>query len=711
MNREPIGLYIFRFVLGFGLFAFMCMLYWSSVMVEEDLKNLRTDIIDLKNDLYELRTETDAMGDEILQAISRGGVGRARDFSLETPSTSQEVMGRPHMDPSLPNLLHEDRFYEVTLPKLLEKEFEPTGTFQGAIIGVPDDLHPFSNWSQVSTWVSQCTVGLARLEVGKYETFAPDMALKIEERKQQGSDIPEYWVFLRDNVYWQPLSKSLFSEEIKLAPHFLRKHQVAAEDYKFYFDALMNPYFQEAGAVSLRNYLGDIEEIEVLDKLTFVVRWKTKDVVDAEGNRVPKIKYAAKLLTGQLRPLPSFVYKYFSDGTKIIEEDSAPDTYRTNSVWAQNFTEHWAKNIIVSCGPWIFEGKTDRQISFRRNFEHYFPYDVLAKEMKIKFKNTPDAIWQDFKSSRLDTYNLQPDQLIELDTFLQSDLYQEQAEKSDAVERLDYAARSYVYIGWNQAMPYFQSKKVRQAMTMAIDRNRIIQQYLNGMGIQITGPFSQNSSAYDQTIVPWSFNLQRARKLLEEEGWYDSDGDGIIDKEINGKRVPFEFSLTYYVRNPTTKAICEYVATALKELRIKCHLHGVDIADLSAAFDEKSFDALCLGWALGTPPEDPRQLWHSAGAKEKGSSNSVGFSNAEADVIIEKLTFEGNPEKRRELYHRFHAIIHEEQPYTFLYTPKTALLYRRYLQNVFIPKERQDLIPGADIAEPMSSIFWIKKSK
>ena len=139
------------------------------------------------------------------------------------------------------------------------------------------------------------------------------------------------------------------------------------------------------------------------------------------------------------------------------------------------------------------------------------------------------------------------------------------------------------------------------------------------------------------------------------------------------------------------------------------HLKGVDIADLSQAIEGRSFDALFLAWALGTPPEEPRQLWHSEGAKQPGSSNYIGFANKEIDEIIEKLTFEDDPIKRKELYHRFHAIIHDEQPYTFLYAPKTAMLYREYLQNVFIPADRQDLIPGADIEEPISSIFWIKK--
>ena len=247
-------------------------------------------------------------------------------------------------------------------------------------------------------------------------------------------------------------------------------------------------------------------------------------------------------------------------------------------------------------------------------------------------------------------------------------------------------------------------------MTMALDRKRIIRDNLNGLGIEITGTFYRYSPSYDTSITPWPFNPQMAKRMLEEEGWYDSDGDGIIDKEIDGKRVPFRFALTYYVKNPSMKSICEYVSMALKEIGIDARLNGVDVADISAVFDDKDFDALCLGWALGTPPEDPRQLWHSSGAKEKGSSNAVGFANAEADKIIDALDYEYDPEKRIALYHRFDAILHDEQPYTFLFTPKTVFLFREYLKNVFIPADRQDLVPGADVAEPDSSIFWLKRA-
>ncbi|MEC7839517.1 MAG: ABC transporter substrate-binding protein [Chlamydiota bacterium] len=729
MNKEPIGLYIFRFILGFGLFAFMCMTYWSTVLIEQNIKTMHSDVAHLKNDIYQLKSETSKVRDDVLQSIlneqknwqellrfSKTGDNARKIGSIPQPVSLMPFMtptqngNNPNIDPTLPNLLQEDPFYAVTLPKILPNNFKPHGTLQRAALGKPHNLHPFSGWSHISSWNSLCSVSVSKMLFGKYETMAPNMAIKLEERENPKTGIPEFWIHLRNNVFWEPLDKKFFPN-MNIASHFLRRHQVTAEDFKFYFDAVMNPFVQEPGAISLRNYLDDIQEIEVVDKLTFIVRWKTQKVKGADGIEQEKIKYIAKQWTGNLQPLASFVYKYFADGNKIVENDADPNTYRTNSVWAQNFSQHWAKNIIPSCGAWVFDGMSDRQIRFRRNGNFYNPLAALAENIIVSFKSTPDAFWQSFKAESLDTYSIQPDQLIELDDFFNSPQYIKQADKNNAINRLDYLARSYSYIGWNQNTPYFNNKKVRQAMTMAIDRQRIISQNLNGLGEEITGTFFRHSPSYDQSIDPWPFDPQRARLLLEEEGWYDSNGDGTIDKLIDGKRVPFEFALTYYVKNQTAKAIADYIATALKEIGITCNLNGIDIADLSAKFEEKSFDAIYLGWSLGTPPEDPKQLWHSAGAKQQGSSNAVGFNSQEADQIIERLQYEYNPTKRIELYHRFNAIIHEEQPYTFLYAPKTALLYRDYLQNVFIPAERQDLIPGANVAEPDTDIFWLNKKK
>lgn len=683
MKKEPLFLAILRYLMLAALLFLIAMLYWSSLLVEQDLKTVKIELANLKKSNQNL-------------------LKKGFQQQPQTQNSTSPLDSRKQIDPSLPNLLTEDPFDTKTLPKLLGDNFQAYGIQKLATFGKPENLHPFSNWNEISNWLGLATAPLSTPHFGIYETYAPNFALKMELRKNT-SGKPEYWLHLRDDVFWQPLDQKNFPN-LTLATHFFEKHPVTAHDVKLFFDAVMNPYVQEPGAVAMRTYIADIEEVQVVDDLTLIVRWKTKDFPDG-----PRMRYIAKTWTVGLRPFPSFVYKYFPDGTKIIPNDDNPNTYRNNSVWAQNFSKHWATQTIVSCGPWLFDGRTDRKISFRRNPEYFDPLAALTEGIEYSFKDSPDAIWQSFKAGELDSVELPPNQLLELKDFMESPPYKSQAEKGMSINKLNYLNRSFSYLGWNQARSIFKSKKVRQALTMAIDRKRIIDQILNGMGVEITGTFPINSKANDSNIKPWPYDPERARTFLAEEGWYDSDGDGIIDKVIDGKKTPFRFKLTYFVKSQISKAICEYVATGLKELGILCDLNGVDIADISALFDDKGFDAYLLAWTQGVPPESLQQIWSSSGAKEKGSSNAIGFANAEVDKIIEEIDYEYDPKKREELYFRFDAILHEEQPYTFLYTPITTFVYRNYLQNVFIPADRQDLIPGADIEQPQSGIYWIKK--
>lgn len=703
MNKEPIALYIFRFILGLGLFAFMAMLYWSSVLIEERLENTNSELMQIRNDIYSLRGHIEKIGMEVSKSHA--------ELSLpEEESNLSKKAESANADNRSLNLLSEDTFYHTTLPNQLGPDFKPHGIFKDAVYSKPEHLHPFVNYVEVVSWFSLCTVSVASLEVGKYETLATDMGIRMELREDEKGR-PEYWIFLRKDVFWQPLQQSHFGSNVTLAPFFLRKHPVTAHDFKFFYDAVMNSHVSEGGALAYRTIYMDLEEINIVDDHTFKVRWKTELVKEKDGSEKQRMKYLSKSMTGSLRPLASFVYKYFSDGTKIIENDSNPDTYRTNPIWAQNFEHHWAKNIIPSCGPWIFDGMTDWEIKFIRNPDFYNPYAALAESMEFKFKNSPDAIWEEFKLGNLDSYEILPQQLAELDRFLASQPYKSQADSGLAIKRLNYVSRVYFYVGWNEARQLFNSKKVRQALTMAVDRERIIRQNLNGMGIQTTGTFFIYSPSYDNSLVPYPYDPQKALQLLHEEGWYDSTGEGILDKMIDGKKVPFVFTLTYFVKNPISKSICEYISTALKEIGIVCNINGVEVADLSAIYEDKNFDAYYMAWALGVPPEDPRQLWYSSEAKERGSSNAIGFANAEVDKIIDRLDYEYDPKKRIELYHRFDRIIYDEAPYIFLFTSKVTKIYREYLQNVFIPAERQDLIPGANMGEPVPSIYWIRDNK
>lgn len=671
------------------------MIYWSLQIIEEQLMGIRSGIDTFQGSLENISKEN----------LSKENANKPMNTPM--PSSDRQVASQSypsglHIDEKYPNILEEDPFYSKTLPELLGPSFQPHGILTTSTLGKPDNLHPFGGFVETSNWIGLCSISAGAPKFGFYESLAPDMAFKIEERPRANGPGIEYWVHLRTDVFWQPLRQQDFPQ-LTLAPHFLKKHQVTADDFKFYLDAILNPHVQNAGAMSLKTYLEDIEELQVIDPLTFVVRWKLH-----EWDGELKQRYIAKGWTAALRPLARFVYQYFADGQKIID-DEGENAYRTNSAWAQNFTDHWAKNCIVSCGPWIFDGWSDRAIHFRRNQDHYMPLEALLEERVVLFKNSNDSAWQDFKNNAIQMYGLPAEQELELDQFMTSQVHSAQKKKGEGIERLQYPARLYTYVAWNQQNDLFKSAKIRRALTMAIDRQRIIKQFLNGRGVETTGTFYRFSSAYDDAIDPWPYDPSLAMRILEEEGWAERDGSGVLRKNEGESSKPFSFALSYYVKNPLSKAIAEYIATALRAVHIDCQLKGLDYADLSNTTEDKSFDALLMAWGLGTPPEDAYQLWHSSQASLKGSSNIIGFKNAAADKIIEDLLYESEPEKRIALYHRFDAILHDQAPYTFLYSPLSTLLYRATVQNVFIPADRHDLIPGAVAREPNSAIFWLKE--
>jgi peptide/nickel transport system substrate-binding protein len=238
----------------------------------------------------------------------------------------------------------------------------------------------------------------------------------------------------------------------------------------------------------------------------------------------------------------------------------------------------------------------------------------------------------------------------------------------------------FFYIGWNEGTLFFADRRVRLAMTHIVDRDKVVSELAKGIGRVITGPYYIDGPQNDPNISPWPHDLARANELLDEAGWRDSDGDGIRDKD----GVPFRFKFLYAV----DAIIYERLARLLKD---ECAKAGIDvIADptewsvLLPRLSDRKFEAMVMGWG-GDIVEDNYQLFHSSQIGNRGS-NYVGFRNTDADALLEEIRRTINDDRRNELCHRLHRIIHDEQPYTFLYVrPELRLVDRRF-ENVRVHK-------------------------
>ena len=247
--------------------------------------------------------------------------------------------------------------------------------------------------------------------------------------------------------------------------------------------------------------------------------------------------------------------------------------------------------------------------------------------------------------------------------------------------RFKMPSRSYVYMGYNLRNSLFKDVRVRQALSMAVDKKKIIKAVLLGEGLESTGPFTPTQWAYNPEVKPFLYSPQRAREILHECGWEDKDGDGILEKD--GRK--FEFTVITNQGNLERQRVLELIQEDLNKVGVRVKIKVVEWSTFINEFiNKRSFEAVLLGWSLGPEP-DIFDIFHSSRQRE-GQFNFVGYSNREVDRLIEEARGTLDRERRRSIYHRLQEIIYQEQPYMFLYVPFDFFALHKRFKNVVLKK-------------------------
>lgn len=424
---------------------------------------------------------------------------------------------------------------------------------------------------------------------------------------------------------------------------------ITADDVIFTYETIMNP---GVDAAVQRIFYQNFKEVKKIDDRTvkFVlneVYWKTVEAV------------------GLFEVLPKHIYQ-FDDPNEFNKRRTDP----------------------VGSGPYVFERwDVGQQLILKKN-ENYWGHKPKIQKVVFRFITNDTAALQSLRSGDVDYMIPSPDQYSSL--------------KDDKQFNEDFHVMRYwapgvpvFFIAWNQATPFFNDVRVRKAMTHIVDRKTIIKYLMKGEVEIATGPFYIYGKQNDPNVKPWPYDLKKATQLLDEAGWKDSDGDGIRDK--NG--IPFRFKFSY----TTGLALYEQLAKLLKEAGAKV---GIDIVPdpyewsvFIQRYQNHQFEGLCIG-SGGTIEFDPYQYFHSSQISQ-GGDNVTSYNNPEVDKLLDEARRTLDEDKRYALYHKFHRILHEEQPFTFLFMrPERRFLSKRF-ENVkihklgvdpsewYVPKEKQ----------------------
>lgn len=232
-----------------------------------------------------------------------------------------------------------------------------------------------------------------------------------------------------------------------------------------------------------------------------------------------------------------------------------------------------------------------------------------------------------------------------------------------------YLGFKYVYLGYNLKNPLFTDRRVRQAISYAINKDEIISGVLLGLGKPATGPYKPGTWAYNGNVRIYNYNPQKAAQLLSEAGWKDSKGTGIREKD--GK--PFVFEIITNQGNDTRQKCAEIIQRQLKDVGITVKIRILEwSAFVSDFINKRRFDAVILGWTITLDP-DAYDVWHSSKTAPE-ELNFMSYNNPKADEMLEKGRSTFNQKLRKKYYDRFQEIIAEDQPYTFLYVPEDLII-------------------------------------
>jgi peptide/nickel transport system substrate-binding protein len=329
---------------------------------------------------------------------------------------------------------------------------------------------------------------------------------------------------------------------------------------------------------------------------------------------------------------------------------------------ASNATEQTISEFIGT-GPFKVVSKTSDSVSLKRNDE-YFGEKPYIEEINIKIYPDNTSVKEAFNNRDVDIITIESEDW---------NIFHEMED----VYLLQYPSRYFEFIAMNLVNPILSDIKVRQAILMGIDRNRILQDTTLGRGLVIDGPVLPYSWAFNSQIQHITNNKKMAIERLEEAGWKDDDDDGILEKMIGNKKYKLEFELLVNTDNGARYQAATLIEKALKDLGISVKLVNVSWDELRAKVMSKKYDTAIMGWKLAPNP-DLRFMF--AGSEIKSGYNFVSYSNPELDEIL--IRAQTDDKGRKELLYKAQEIINQDIPYVFLYSPNKLLALSTKLKGL-----------------------------
>ena len=409
---------------------------------------------------------------------------------------------------------------------------------------------------------------------------------------------------------------------------------ITADDVQFSFDAIANP---DVGSSYHQSFMDAAESWRVIDDHTF-------EVVARE-------------------PLFTFLYDIVTwIIPKHIWENVPVADWRTDGGATGQDPAR-----VVGSGPWKFqEWRQGESVTLVRNDDYYGKVPYLDSYV-IRIWPDQTSVVNALRNGEIDASGLEPADV-------------ETVRATPGLVIATYPTRGFSFYMTNldpEKSEFFQDQRVRQALFYGLDRESIVTDILLGNAEVAQGTQPVISYAYDPESINtrYNFDPEKAKALLAEAGWTDSDGDGIVDKD----GTPLSFEFLYSSGSPTSDQIVAYLQDAWRQIGVEATPRAMEFAAMIEILTgDHNFDLALLGFN-----------WNATFLQDamfscdqyEGGFNMVKYCNPEVDEIFEEATRTFDEDARIALMTEAGNIINDELPVAVMHFSKANIGYSDRLQN------------------------------
>ncbi len=403
---------------------------------------------------------------------------------------------------------------------------------------------------------------------------------------------------------------------------------ITAEDVRFTWQAQIHPDVGW-GDASAKQFITDVEAVDAHTARFHFSRAYAKQMLDAnEGVILPKHVWSQ---------IP------FSE-------------WRKNGDW---FRDH-----IVTSGPFRLESwKSQQEIVLAKNPRYHRPGRPRLDRVVLRIVPETSSQIAQLLAGEVDfAANVQPTD----------------APRIEADQRLELLAipfRNFIFVAWNNQRGGFDDPEIRRALTLGIDRQRIVDTLWGRFAKVAVSPILSFVWAHDKSIQPLPYDPEQARKILAAKGFRDVNGDGVIER--GGK--PFRFDLTTNAGNQQRIDATVMIQAQLASLGVAAVPRIVEFNSLAAKLEEGDYDAVILGLGMDTSL-DLTTMLHT---RAIGNGNNLSrYSNEQVDRLIDEAAGQPDIEAMVPLIHRIEAIVQQDQPATYLWESQRLMGVNRRVREV-----------------------------